>query len=146
MKGLNSLIRLHRRHLDEKHVRLTALERERDTLARRAADLADEIAAESRTAAASFESRHGFAAYAARMRSQRDQVSAEIASIDARLAQMNGEIAEAFLALKRYEISRDARLTRLRRVEGGRERTQLDEIGAGQHRRAHSGLKPSRSR
>ena len=139
MKGLNSLIRLHRRHLDEKHACLTALERERDTLARRGADLADEIAAESRTAAASFESRHGFAAYAARMRSQRDQVAAEIASIDARLAQMNGEIAEDFQALKRYEICRDTRLTRLRRVEGGRERTQLDEIGAGQHRRAHRG-------
>ena len=139
MKRLKTLIKLHRRRLDEKRVRRLALEDERAALVAIADGLERELEAERRTAAESLEARYTFEAYGERMTARKQAVADDIATFDDALAKADSEIAAAFQELKRYEISRDARETRARNALARRERMQLDEIGANQHRRVHGG-------
>ena len=139
MKGLDTLIRLHRQRLDEKRVGRVDLEARRAALVALADGLERELEAERRTAAESLEARHTFGAYAERMTARQRAVAGEIATVDDALAKADDELAAAFQELKRYEISRDARAMRDRDALARRERMQLDEIGADQHRRVRPG-------
>ena len=139
VKGLKTLIRLHRQRLDEKRVRRLALEEERGALVALADGLERELEAEWRTAAESLESRYTFEAYAERMIARRRALAGEIATFDVALDKADNEIAAAFQELKRYEISRNAREMRAQTVRARRERMQLDEIGANQRRRVRAG-------
>ncbi len=139
MRGLNTLIRLHRQRLDEKRVKRLALEEEREALVALVDGLARELAAERRAAAESLEARYTFAAYAERMTARQRALAGEIATFDAALVKADDEITAAFQEFKRYEISRDARETGERNAQARRERMRLDEIGANQHRRVRGG-------
>ena len=136
MTGIDTLIRLHRRHLDDKRIRRAALDEQRDILIAHAAELEGQLETERRAASASFEARHTFAAYVRRMDEKKRTTAAEIATFDGALARADDDIAAAFQELKRYEISRDARIALQRQADARQERHDLDEIGAELHRRA----------
>lgn len=139
MKGLDTLIRLHRQRLDEKRLGRVALEEQRDALVATANGLDRELEAEQRTAAESLEARYTFDAYVERMIARQRAVARKIATVDDTLIKADDEIAAAFQELKRYEISLDARRTQARTTQARRDRMQLDEIGANQHRRVRAG-------
>ena len=80
MTGIETLIRLHRRHLDDKRIRRAALDEQRDILIAHAAELEGQIETERRAASASLEARHTFAAYARRMDEKKRTTAAEIAT------------------------------------------------------------------
>ena len=135
MRGIDTLIRLHRQHLDAKRVYRTNLDAQRIGLEQRAFATRQEIADERKIAAESLEVRQTLAAYAERMTDSLKALAAEMIKIDAEVERINEEIAEAFQTLKGYELTRDARLKKLADEQARRDRTELDAIGAVQHRR-----------
>ena len=135
MKGINTLIRLHRQHLDAKRVYRTNIEDQRAGLERRARAMQLEFEDERKTAAESLEVRQTFSAYAERMTRSLRALAAEMIEIDTQIARLNDEIVEAFQTLKGYELTRDARMKRMAKERAQRERAELDEIGAVQYRR-----------
>lgn len=135
MRGIDTLIRLHRQHLDAKRVYRTNLDAQRIGLEQRALAMRQEMADEWKIAAESLEVRQTLAAYAERMTDSLKALAAEMIKIDAEVERINEEIAEAFQTLKGYELTRDARLKKLADEQARRDRTELDAIGAVQHRR-----------
>ncbi|MCH7554715.1 MAG: hypothetical protein IIC08_01750 [Proteobacteria bacterium] len=135
MSGIDTLIRLHRQHLDVKRVYRTKIETQRLELERRADAMRRELEDEKKTAAVSLEARQTFSAYAERMVQSLRALAAGMIEIDTETARIDDEIAEAFRALKSYELTRDARLKRAAEEQARRDRAELDEIGAIQHRR-----------
>ena len=139
MRGIDTLIRLHRRHLDVKRVYRTNLDAQRTGLERRVLAMQQEMADERKVAAESLEARQTLAAYAERMTHALKALAAEIIEIDIEVDRINEEIAEAFQTLKGYELTRDARLKKITDEEARRDRAELDEIGAVQHSRQETG-------
>ena len=135
MRGIDTLIRLHRQHLDAKRVYRTNLDAQRIGLEQRDLAMRQEMADERKIAAESLEARQTLDAYAERMTDSLKALAAEIIEIDAEVERINEEIAEAFQTLKGYELTRDARLKKLADEQARRDRTELDAIGAVQHRR-----------
>ena len=139
MRGIDTLIRLHRRHLDVKRVYRTNLDAQRTGLERRVLAMQQEMADERKVAAESLEARQTLAAYAERMTHALKALAAEIIEIDIEVDRINEEIAEAFQTLKGYELTRDARLKKIADEEARRDRAELDEIGAVQHSHQETG-------
>ena len=139
MRGIDTLIRLHRRHLDVKRVYRTNLDAQRTGLEQRILAMQQEMADERKVAAESLEARQTLAAYAERMTHALKALAAEIIEIDIEVDRINEEIAEAFQTLKGYELTRDARLKKIADEEARRDRAELDEIGAVQHSRQETG-------
>ncbi len=139
MRGIDTLIRLHRRHLDVKRVYRTNLDAQRTGLERRVLAMQQEMVDERKVAAESLEARQTLAAYAERMTHALKALAAEIIEIDIEVDRINEEIAEAFQTLKGYELTRDARLKKITDEEAQRDRAELDEIGAVQHSRQETG-------
>lgn len=139
MKTLTTLIRLHKQRLDEKRVRLTEIEKERDRLYGAIADLAAELESEKQTAAGSYDAARTFAAYAAHVGDRRRAHENEIIATGPRIARAAEEVAEAFRELKKYEISRDLRQERENMLEARREQALLDEMGSTIRRRGGAG-------
>ncbi len=139
MRGIDTLIRLHRQHLDAKRVYRTNLDSRRIALEQRAYAMQQEMADERKVAAASLEARQTLAAYAERMTDSLKSLAAEMIEIDVEVDRINDEIAEAFQTLKGYELTRDARLEKHADDQARRDRVELDEIGAIQYRRRKTG-------
>ncbi len=139
MRGINTLIRLHRQHLDVKRVYRTTLDAQRTELEQRALAIQQEMADERKIAAESLEARQTLAAYAERMTDSLKALAAEMIDIDVEVERINEEIAEAFQTLKGYELTRDARLKKLADDQAQLDRAELDEIGAIQHSRRDAG-------
>lgn len=135
MKGIDTLIRLHRQHLDVKRVYRTNMETQRVELENRTRALQLDFKNERKTAAVSLEARQTLPAYAERMTRSLRALAGEMIEIDAEIERLNDEIAEAFQTLKGYELTRDARRQKAEKEQAQRERFDLDEIGAIQHRR-----------
>ncbi|MCH7941775.1 MAG: hypothetical protein IIB67_00935 [Proteobacteria bacterium] len=135
MKGLDTLIRLHRQHLDVKRVYRTTIETHRVELEQRCHKIRQEMKDERKTAAESLEARLTLSAYAERMTELLRALAAEMIDSDVEIARLNDEIAEAFQTLKSYELTRDARDRRAAQAQAKRDCNELDEIGAVQHRR-----------
>ena len=102
MKGLDTLIRLHRQHLDVKRVYRTTIETHRVELEQRCHKIRQEMKDERKTAAESLEARLTLSAYAERMTELLRALAAEMIDSDVEIARLNDEIAEAFQTLKSY--------------------------------------------
>ena len=139
MKALGTLIRLHKQHLDEQRVRLVEFEMEQEALRARAAGLAAEVEAEGRMAATSFEASRSFSPYVERVGAERRALAAQIAELDAAIAEAGEAVAAAYQDLEKYEITRGLRERRARASEARREQAQLDEAGITIYRRKRAG-------
>ena len=139
MKTLKTLIRLHKQHVDEKRAGLAKLEVGREALRDRSARLAAEIESEGRVAAESFEAGRSYPRYVRRIGGERCAIAAEIAKIDAAVAEAGEALAAAYRDLKKYEISHDARDRERKAVAARLDQAQLDEIAITLHRRKHAG-------
>lgn len=135
MRGINALIRLHQQHLDVKRVYRTNVEIQRAALEDRVDAIRQDFKQESKVATESLDAGRVFPAYAQRVTQSLKALAAEMSEIDTEIERLNDEIADAFQTLKGYELTRDARLKKLSEEQAHLERTELDEIGATQHRR-----------
>ena len=137
MSSLDTLIRLHRWHLDEKRRAVAELESLVQSLNDQVGRLDAEITAE-RDAATIKDNPAAtmtFGAYLKATDLRREKLQASLHQAKRELAAAKEEINEAFQTVKRFEVVRDDRASRAtlrnRRIEGA----ALDEIAVSAHER-----------
>lgn len=134
-KGLNALIRLAERRLDEGRRLVAELEARRAEQDQALADLDQAVAREKQLAYAEAGLMATLPAYLAVMQDRKRGIEAEIVVLDHGIAQRREEIHEAFQELKRYEIARDQRAAQAAYDANRAEQDRLDEMGLVIHRR-----------
>lgn len=128
MKGLPTLLRLHRQRLDEARASLSRLEAERSRILARERKLEEEFRAE-RARPLSPEIAYVFLAYSAMVARQREAIAREKAEIAAKIDAVKGRIHEAFQEFKKFDIGHRRQQERAAAEGLRRERGVLDEIG-----------------
>lgn len=139
MKGLDSLIRLHRWQLDEKRRLLVELERLSQRLAAKIRELEVEIKNEQQVAGSSTEAAMTYGDYARAAIGRRGKLEASLAELESQRVVAKEEVAEAYRELKKYELvkARNQRLANKRRQR--LEQQVLDEVALNQFRRRNDG-------
>jgi flagellar export protein FliJ len=134
MKGLATLIKLHKRTLDELRRSMASLENQKEQLLLLSRTLQEELKKEMELAAKTPEMRGFFGDFAKRMRVRQEKIAAEIKELDKQMDKLRGEIAEAFSELKKYEIAEENARLRAAEAASRKETIELDEIAGQQHR------------
>lgn len=135
MKGLATLIKLHKRALDELRRKMTSLENQKVQLQKLSAKLKEDVALEMHLAGKQPEMGNFFGDYAKRMKLRQQEISGEITSLDAQMGKLGSEIAAAFAELKKFEIAQENARKRALEAEKRRETVDMDEIAAQQFQR-----------
>lgn len=139
MKGLPTLIRLHRWRLDEKRKQLVALERLAAKLRDQRRRLEEELRAEQDVARSLTGAEFTYAAYAKAVVRRRETLARSIAEAESQIERVMAEVTEAFRELKRYEVAQANRERAAEEEAARRERAVLDDVGANVHRRRKTG-------
>lgn len=135
MKTLNTLIRLHKRKLDELRRNMAALEGQKEQLHQSIKSLQNELEKEMKLAGLQAEMANFFGEFAKRIRGRQDMLHGEIKNIDVKIAELNKEIFGEFTELKKYEIARENLKQKMAEEEKRKETLMLDEIAAQQFQR-----------
>jgi len=135
MKGLNTLIKLHKRSLDELRRQMVALENQKAQLLSLSAKLKDELAAEIVTASRNPEMGNFFGNFSKRIEKRQLEIAKEVAALDKQMKDLDVQIVAAFAELKKFEIALDNAKKRKQAEADRRETGEMDEIAGQQHRR-----------
>ena len=135
MKGLATLIKLHKRMVDDLRRKMGLLESQKSQLQQASAKLQEELQREIALAAKQPEMAGFFGGFAKRIQNRQKDIAGEIKKLDADMAKLQVEITEAFGELKKYEIARDNAKAREKEEENRKETIALDDIAGTQHRR-----------
>ncbi len=135
MKGLDSLIRLHKWRLDEKKREITALQNFAGRLKKERERLVLDFEQEKAVATASPEAGMTFEAYARHVRKRLAKLDGSVVQVVEKLEMAREDLAEAFQEVKRYEITRDSRERRAQERQRRLETEEMDEIGGHRFRR-----------
>ena len=138
MKGIESLIRLHKWRVDEERRRLVALESVALDFDRRLDALVAEFRHESAVASGSIDAALGFGGYASGMRERRERLIQSKEEIEAEIASVRDLVSRAFEELKRYEILAEDGRRRAALKEKRAQQSVLDDVGVDRFRRARS--------
>lgn len=139
IKGLHTLIRLHKRHLDVLRRSLGELERKKADLLAISAKLERELQEELILANTQLEMSSFFGDFADRIAKKQQQIAEDVAKLDELIIQLTDQIAEQFSEMKKYELARDAIIAREKEEASRKERILLDEIGLQQFTRQEEG-------
>jgi len=134
MKAIDSLIRLHRWHLDEKRRNLADLERMKEDFERQVLHLDAEIAAEQAIASEDV-ARLAYGPYAEAVVLRRTKLVQSIADLTAQVVTARDEVAEAFQEIKKFEILQEQRERRTREWQLRRDQAVQDEVAIQRHQR-----------
>ncbi len=129
MKGLASLVRLHRWRLDDKRKHLAELERTQDEMQAQRGAFAVELENERRAAASSLDAVRVFPAYLAALTRRREALETAIGELKGRIAAVAEEAVEAYKEFKKHEKALANREERRRRAEDRAQRIEEDEVG-----------------
>ncbi len=135
MKGLTTLIKLHKRQLDGLRRRMATLENQKTQLENLIKRLQDELARELVLAGKTPEMGNFFGDFAKRIRNRQEQVTKEIAELEKKIVALKEEIAIAFGEMKKFEIALENAKRRQREEANRKETIQLDEIAGQQFNR-----------
>ena len=141
MNGLDTLIKLHRRRLDEQRRHMAELERQRDDLTRQLAALAESLVREGRLAGDNGALAPVFPMFLAATLSRRTHLENTVAQMDRLIAEAYEVLADLYQETKRYEVAAERRDLRARALVERRAQATLDEIGLVQHRLKKEGRK-----
>ena len=139
MKGLATLIKLHKRTLDELRRKIVSLENQKSQLQQASANLQEELEHEMRQAKKQAELSGFFGGFATRIQKRQEEIAKEIRSLDQQMAKLNNEIVEAFAELKKFEIAQENAKRRADEEDRRKETITMDEIAGQQHRRKEDG-------
>jgi len=128
--ALHTLIRLHRRQLDERRRDLVALQTRELALQDQLVQLDDDFAAETAAVRAAPDLGLTMAAFTKAFQRRRAQTQATLTAIHRQIAQQEEAIAEAFQELKRLEIAEELRTTEAIAAAKRRDTLILDEQAA----------------
>ncbi len=139
MKGLDSLIRLHRWQLDEKRRHLVELERLSQRLAAQMRELEVEFKNEQQVAGSSAEAAMTYGDYAQAAIGRREKLNASLAGLQSQRIVAKEDVSEAYRELKKYELvkARNQRLANKRRQR--QDQQVMDEVGLNLFRRRNDG-------
>ncbi len=135
MKGITTLIKLHKRALDGLRRKMASLENQKARLLQASKKLDDELQQEIAAASRQPEMSGFFGGFAKRIRNRQDDIAREIKKLDAAMTKLQEEIAEAFRELKKFEIAQENAKKRAQEEEKRKETILLDEVAGQQHRR-----------
>jgi flagellar protein FliJ len=132
MKTLDTLIRLHKRTLDELRRNMVSLENQKSQLQQAIANLQKDLDKEMVLAGKQPELSNFFGEFAKRIKTRQETLHGEIRSLDVKITELNSKIFEAFTELKKYEIAKENAKQRAREAENRKETILLDEIATQQ--------------
>ena len=135
MKGLATLIRLHKRNLDELRRDMVRLENEKSQLEQAIINLQAELDREMELAETSLEMASFFGEFAKRIKNRQEILRGEIQQVDKKIAKLNDEIFVEFAEVKKFEIALEMKKSQKAEAEKRKETIMLDEIAAQQHRK-----------
>jgi flagellar FliJ protein len=135
MKGLKTLIKLHRRKLDELRRRMGVLENQKNQLLAQSLRLSKELEQEIAMASQKPEMGQFFGGFAKRIQKRQEDIAAEVRKLDQQMAKLRDEIAEAFTEIKKFEIAEQNAKLRAEEELRRKETIMLDDIGAQQFNR-----------
>jgi len=135
MKGLATLIKLHKRTLDELRRRMVNLENQKSELQRLSTALNEELRTEMALATKTAEMRNFFGDFAKRIKARQDKIASEIIALDKQMERLRIEISEAFTELKKFEIAQENAKLREKEAASRKETIEMDEIAAQQYSR-----------
>jgi flagellar export protein FliJ len=129
MKGLDTLIRAHRRRLEEKLRHLRELEALSASLASDLTGLEREFSNEQEVVRRSMEAGFTYGDYAVSVENRRVRLGQSIAGVENKIGKAREQVAEIYGELKRYEITLDHQQRREREAYRQREQAEMDEVG-----------------
>jgi flagellar FliJ protein len=135
MKGIDTLIRLSKRALDELRKKQVALETQKAKLEQGIKNLANELLREQQLAAKSPEMGSFYGGFAKSIKERQQKLHQEIINVDLELSTLSEEVMVAFADLKKYEIARDNAKARKKAEEARRETIAMDEVAATRYTR-----------
>lgn len=130
MKGLTTLIRLHKSTVDERRRVLVALQEQRQKIVDDLAALERQLIEEQKIAAEGLEVAMTYAGFAQHVIDVRDRMERAIRSMDHHIALAEESLAEAFQELKRYELALEEQQKRQAEEFRRRETQRLDETAS----------------
>lgn len=131
MKGLDTLIKLHKRTLDEIRKQIVKVENEKAQLIALSKRLSEELAQEIKTAAKQPEMGMFFGGFSKRIKNRQESIAAETAKLDQQLATLADAARAAYGEVKKFEIAKASKERREAKARDRKETARLDEI-AGQ--------------
>ncbi len=135
MRNRESLIRLHRFHVDEKRRKLAELELMLQEFRARERELEAQVLAEQKKAGISDVAHFAYPMFAKSVIRRRQNILTSIEDIDRQIEAAKEELSGAFRELKKYEIIEDSRKRRHHKEMMRVEQVELDEVALGIHRR-----------
>ena len=132
MKTLNTLIRLHKRNLDELRRQMVAFEGQKEQLIQTIEASQHELEREVELAKNTPEMSSFFGEFAKRIKNRQEKIRQEIQAVDKKIIELNDKIAAEFTELKKFEIALENRKTYAKAEENRKETLMLDEIAAQQ--------------
>lgn len=135
MKGLETLIKLKKRALDELRREVAALERQKQQLADLSAQLSRDLAKELELTSRQPGMSMFFSGFAKRVKARQEQIGAEMQALEKKIIERTREVTEAFAELKKFEIARDRAKKRAEKEAQRKETVRLDEIAGQQNDR-----------
>jgi flagellar protein FliJ len=139
MSALESLIRLHRWHLDERRRDLATLETLAEKLREERHKLDAEGKREQAVAGSSAEAALGYAGYARSLIDRRRKLEQSQTEVAEQIVRAREALAEAFQEMKRYEIAAANRQRQQEQREAKRQQRVMDDLGAESFRRRKTG-------
>ena len=135
MRGLNTLIKLHKRQMDLLRRKLSDLERQRDRMLEALALIEQELKMEIELASKLPEMGNFFGDFAARIKQRQQKIHFEMELLDGTINEVRDEIALGFSELKKFELAKEAMLKRKKEEEARKEQIMMDELGSAQFMR-----------
>ncbi len=139
MRGLKTLIRLHRWQLDETRRKLEDLECLRAGLDTQSHRLEAELRDEQHHAARSLEGGYAYPGFAATVIARRATLAQSMADVETSIEKTYEELSAALERLKTYEVAAEREQERSHAIAARRERLHLDEVAIEIHRRRPQG-------
>ncbi len=136
-KALKTLIKLHKRTLDELRRKITSLERQKEQLLEASAKLEEELQFEIDLGTQQPEMAPFFGDFAKRIKARQEKLAEEVLLINEQIEKLKAEMTVAFGELKKFEIAKTNADKRAAKEAAHKETIALDEMAGQQHRRKH---------
>ncbi len=135
MKGLDTLIKLHKRTLDELRKQIAVVENQKAQLVALSKRLSDELRHEIEVAGRQPEMGGFFGGFAKRIKARQEQIAAEIKKLDKEIATLTDAAQVAYGEVKKFEIAKANAKKRALKEQDRKDTIRLDEIAGVQDRR-----------
>jgi len=136
-KSIKTLVKLVKQDLDEKRQNLNVFLDKKDDLLKQKEQWGESLIAERALVDdGGLEAQYAFAAYIARVQVEQHNIDQTVVFLDGEVRKLEGELADIYAELKKYEILLERQEERELIKEKQKEQIAMDEIGANIFRRS----------